>query len=874
MKSLIIYLVVLSWGLLFGFNVNASPNLDTSTNQNKDYNYYSKDHPNQVGQSLMYEGQFGPDHGKLRSLVFDPEKEGVVYASSYNGRYIFKSIDSGQTWSYLYSIPNGHNSELEISKLSFANPLEPSHLYFLVNDKVVSSSPITGLYVFDVNQVDTLRVIRLLDVCYNNIFDYHVSQSNPNKILVSTYYYNANDATSSSRIVMASSDGGNNFVTIFNNYDFNDCEIKTISFHPYNQELIFLGLSIGILKSSDGGQNWTFIYDDRSVNSLVVVPENNLIYATTGRINEESNIIFSDFNEPDWIVVENHFEPSDSLYSYYINVEVNPQNGDNIWVTHNRAVLYTFDGGENWAISNFDNYDYFYGEGIGIAINPFNTYHVIIPSHRRVIQTVDAGVTWSAIPLYFSDITSFDAINFTNGDKYLYSAITGFYHSTNLETGDTYGNLQFAYGGPEFYITGINNTQSKAYLVEYLGLSTECKIFQSNNHFASTPELVSTIDLVINFDNIISAPDNENIYWFLLREPPFDKLFVTKDGFSTFERLKVASNNESIQVIRANPNKAGEVWAVLNRPHRSEVFKSNDYGVTWSTSSLGLPIEFIWDISINPNNPANLIASLRDREGIYVSFNGGGSWELAFSEFECKDVVFSSQHRNVAFAKRYGQSGLVYTFNAGKDWNLINEELLIDADYEKLAIIDNDYSIDIFLNALGMGISKYSINMPSSYTVTFNINNESGNEVIDAVIIFDNVEHSPGEYIFNNLYPSTFTFEIIKEGYKDYTGEVYIENDDIEVNIILETSETLDTPVIPTFQFSVYPNPTQNYLNISSDVNTMDVEIVNYLGQIVYSKTIYMSHQQLDISNLRSGLYFIKVTTSKGIIVRKFKISK
>lgn len=70
--------------------------------------------------------------------------------------------------------------------------------------------------------------------------------------------------------------------------------------------------------------------------------------------------------------------------------------------------------------------------------------------------------------------------------------------------------------------------------------------------------------------------------------------------------------------------------------------------------------------------------------------------------------------------------------------------------------------------------------------------------------------------------------------------------------------------------FTLYPNPAKNVLNIQSkqglEVNS--IEIYNQLGQVVMAVT--NSVNAIDVSNLASGTYFVKVNTEKGSANAKF----
>jgi len=80
-------------------------------------------------------------------------------------------------------------------------------------------------------------------------------------------------------------------------------------------------------------------------------------------------------------------------------------------------------------------------------------------------------------------------------------------------------------------------------------------------------------------------------------------------------------------------------------------------------------------------------------------------------------------------------------------------------------------------------------------------------------------------------------------------------------------------------EFSVYPNPAENILNMNLKMKDADGEVtvtfMNFLGQVVLTKNIGKvaggeSTYSFDISNLASGAYFVNVATSKGVASSKF----
>lgn len=70
--------------------------------------------------------------------------------------------------------------------------------------------------------------------------------------------------------------------------------------------------------------------------------------------------------------------------------------------------------------------------------------------------------------------------------------------------------------------------------------------------------------------------------------------------------------------------------------------------------------------------------------------------------------------------------------------------------------------------------------------------------------------------------------------------------------------------------FNIYPNPTDNVLNIISDVNNFDYQIINSVGQMVMSGNAD-GNVAINVSEL-SGIYFIRIIADDEVIVRKITV--
>ena len=64
-------------------------------------------------------------------------------------------------------------------------------------------------------------------------------------------------------------------------------------------------------------------------------------------------------------------------------------------------------------------------------------------------------------------------------------------------------------------------------------------------------------------------------------------------------------------------------------------------------------------------------------------------------------------------------------------------------------------------------------------------------------------------------------------------------------------------------KISVYPNPANSVVTISGD-NLLKIEIFNIIGQTVFSTICNADENTINIANLNSGIYLIKVGTTNG----------
>jgi len=133
---------------------------------------------------------------------------------------------------------------------------------------------------------------------------------------------------------------------------------------------------------------------------------------------------------------------------------------------------------------------------------------------------------------------------------------------------------------------------------------------------------------------------------------------------------------------------------------------------------------------------------------------------------------------------------------------------------------------DVFFNATSTGFSSLS----SSNTI--NISNISGSQ------------SKPDIAILNG------SFHII---YSELAGA--------EVKYVRVTSITSVVENKGAFQISVYPNPATEFITIDAGMQeNATVEIMDFSGKVVIETYVTTTNDQLDVSDLSSGLYLLKIS--------------
>jgi len=133
--------------------------------------------------------------------------------------------------------------------------------------------------------------------------------------------------------------------------------------------------------------------------------------------------------------------------------------------------------------------------------------------------------------------------------------------------------------------------------------------------------------------------------------------------------------------------------------------------------------------------------------------------------------------------------------------------------------------------------------------------------------------------LYNQPYPNYYTqkISIVKENVFNISGNISANNFLGEpINFVGADNyylATLEESYLQTIEainknFSIYPNPSSDFINISTKEKINNIEIYDSTGRKVTAE--FNLNNQIDIRKLIKGVYYIRITTDKNNLTSKF----
>jgi hypothetical protein len=329
---------------------------------------------------------------------------------------------------------------------------------------------------------------------------------------------------------------------------------------------------------------------------------------------------------------------------------------------------------------------------------------------------------------------------------------------------------------------------------------------------------------------ITSSTESDGTFPWVACLPGGVNTLTYKMKITSVDNPLISITSESFTVTNINPN-----WLITcyNPAVGVTWVKGNTYNITW------------WD-----NITGNVFIELCNADGTSIPGSGG----------------FTKPHtdRTVSWTI---PSGYIGDYKI-KISSITNPSVYVLSGIFKIVEYDIDKVITLWSPAAGVTWIKnesyvitWSDNIPEN--VKIELLGDGGPYLIDASTSSD------GTYPWVALLPADKASLNYKLKITSVVNPlVTVEGD---FTVILDGKKSLNSNE-NKFAINIYPNPVTEKLNIVSNQNMKYIWIINNLGRIVFESQLNSNLTQIDISQLNTGIYLIKVKSDTELLNSKIMI--
>ncbi|MDH7444892.1 T9SS type A sorting domain-containing protein [Aquimarina sp. 2201CG14-23] len=687
-----------------------------------------------------------------------------------------------------------------------------------------------------------------------SIGDIEISKTNNNLVYVGTGEVNAGGGSLAydGDGVYKSIDGGDTWES----KGLQDVgSISKIIIDPMNNDQIYVGAmgplfrndnNRGVYRSTDGGDSWEkvlFISAKTGVIDMAIHPTNsNIVYAVTWERERTpqnrtyggptSGIYRSIDGGDNWTELTTGL-PTNGNLKGRISIDISQSNPNVLYASYADAigniqgVYRTSDGGDNWITVNSNQltnvgFHWWFG---GLFIDPSDediVYHVGFDMQK----TEDGGMNWQNTFINTHVDQHALAFNPINSNEVFLGNDGGLFRTTN--SGDSYTKdlklpiTQFY----RFYVDPQNNNR----------LYGGC---QDNSTIRTTTGGLSDWSIINGGDGFQPLVNNTNssIIYALSQRGFLSKSIDDAASFNLIlNGIDPSDRNNWDTPIAFDSADNSIMYYGTNR-----LYQSTDSGDNWVSISADLTngsgmgnLNFgtITTIDVSPID-SDIIYVGTDDGNVWSTVNGGTSWTNISSTLPNRWVTRVQASPNtvntvyVTFSGyRYGEdNGHVFSSNNnGANWTDLSSGLpdipVSDIEIDEFDNLFLGTDIGVLASSdAGVSWNTFGDNMPSVVVTDLHIDEATG-----------------------FLYAGTY-------GRSSY--RININQNVLNVEDVVLNENT----------FSVYPNPAKEKITISLNefLAAKKVTIYNQLGQIQKTFMLDEKNKQIDIRDLSSGLYILKV---------------
>jgi len=282
---------------------------------------------------------------------------------------------------------------------------------------------------------------------------------------------------------------------------------------------------------------------------------------------------------------------------------------------------------------------------------------VLLGDIGTVVKSMDGGASWAALPIS-GDVQSIliDPLDQTR----LYAGLDGGGVFRSLNSGSSWALSS----------TGLTNLAMRVLAASPSGTifagSWGGGVFKSVNSATSWTAANSGVGSRSLFVDSLAAAGASTVY----RGSRIGRTVLRSDNSGdSWISLSVRLANANVTALALDPSNPAVIYAGTSLNGDDVVFKSTNSGVSWTSSSVGLPPDFaVRAMVVDPFNPLIVYA------GPFVSTNGGASWtsQTAPPPSTIFSLVAHPTTQNVLYAgagdTSGGGAGIYKSTDGGSHW--------------------------------------------------------------------------------------------------------------------------------------------------------------------------------------------------------------
>jgi photosystem II stability/assembly factor-like uncharacterized protein len=572
----------------------------------------------------------------IGALAINPSSTNVIYCgtgeanslrSYYPGTGIYKSTNSGASWTYI-----GLQNSFSIGNIAI-NPLNPNELYAAAVGSLRHNNPERGIYKSTDAGNTWSQTLYIADSV--GAIDVAIDPSNPTRVFAAmwerTRRENYIKYGGPKSALYLSTNSGQNWNVVNGGFPSNTSTLGRISMDisKSNPQIICALISLttgytgGMYKSIDGGLNWTLI------NSSVGTSTDYAWFNRICRINPTNpNQIFC--GAYDMEISGNggttFSNPFPSIHVDHHVVCFAPSNTSYVVIGNDGGINYSTNGGSSFAESPTLPITQFYAGDISYK-NP----NVMIGGAQDNSTNITSGSVsnWSNV---YSGDGFYCLIDYQDTLRaYASYQNAGFGRSTN-------GGYNFTPSQSGLDLT-YKNWSAPLVMDKTNPLILYCgtyKVHKTTNGMQSwtaiSPDLakghsainntffgtITTVDVSKSNPNVIyTGTDDANVW-------------VTTNGGTNWNLINTGLPNRWVTRVTIHPDSANICYVTLSGykvdSTGAHIFRTTNYGNSWIAINGNLPDAPINDVIVDPNNTNNLYAGTD--YGVMMTTNLGQSWSV------------------------------------------------------------------------------------------------------------------------------------------------------------------------------------------------------------------------------------------------------